>query len=204
MRHTRPALFVVAALLALTGCSGGSAADTSDASATVGHHHKKQHAAKATSPAAKPSASATAASGPSSCRTRDLLVAVTEGEGAAGSTYYRVVLTNTSATTCRTGGFGGVSLVGDDNGTQIGAPADRTQADRVERLTLEPGAKAQATLQLASADNYSAARCRPAAAEGFRVYPPDETRSAFVPTGTTGCRNEAVHLLTLTPYALVG
>ena len=129
---------------------------------------------------------------------------LTDGEGAAGSTYYRLVLTNTSGHTCRTGGFGGVSLVGGGNGSQIGAPADRSKSGQVKRLLLKPTAKAEATLQVANAENYPASKCRPAPAEGFRVYPPNETRSAYVESAATGCRNHAVHLLTLSPYAVVG
>jgi len=202
MRHTCLALLAAAGLLALTGC-GGSSAGTSDASATVGRHHTKHTAAAKPSTSATSSAPATP-SGPPSCRTRDLDIGITDGEGAAGSTYSRIVLTNTSDHTCRTGGFGGVSLVGGGNGSQIGAPADRSKSGQVKRLLLKPTAKAEATLQVANAENYPASKCRPAPAEGFRVYPPNETRSAYVESATTGCRNHAVHLLTLSPYALVG
>ena len=106
-------------------------------------------------------------------------MSLSDGEGAAGSTFYSVRLTNSSDSPCRTGGFGGVSLVG-AAGKQIGAPADRTAKDTVTRITLRPGRAAEATLQVATAENFPAGRCRPARAKGFRVYPPDETHSVFL------------------------
>jgi hypothetical protein len=131
-------------------------------------------------------------------------VSLLGGEGAAGSTYYQLTLTNTSDHVGRTGGFGGVSLVGDGNGTQIGAPADRTEPGKVRAITLRPDGRAAATLRVTNAENYSPSKCDPVQAEGFRVYPPNETHAAYVAHGSTGCRNHTVHLLTLTPYQPVG
>ena len=46
---------------------------------------------------------------------------------------------NTSGHTCRTGGYGGVSLVGNGDGTQLGAPARRIDAAAVRTIVLRPG-----------------------------------------------------------------
>ena len=165
--------------LALGGC-GGSASDSSDAG------------------------SGAAVSGPGRCTVADLKVGLSDGEGAAGSTYYLVRLTNTSKATCRTGGFGGVSLVGGGDGRQIGAPADRVERTKLRPVTLKTGASAEARLQVTTAENFPAKRCRPVQAEGFRVYPPNETHSAFVRAATTACRTDSVHLLKLSPYQPAG
>jgi len=115
-----------------------------------------------------------------------------------------VRLRNASTHPCRTGGFGGVSLVRGPQGAPVGAPADRVKKGAVKPVTLKPGARAEATLQVTNADNYPAAKCRPTPVKGFRVYPPNETRSAFAPQATTACRSAKVHLLSLEPYRLVG
>lgn len=197
--HTLRLLAATAALGLLAGCGGASpertSAGTSSAATTPTHQATKRSG----TPSAAPSST-----GPARCTTRDLRVSLTGGEGAAGSTYFDLNLTNTSEHPCRTGGFGGVSLVGDGNGTQIGAPADRTQAAKVRAVTLQPGGKATATLRETNAENYPATKCRPAPAEGFRVYPPNETHAAYVAHGSTGCRNEKVHLLSLAPYQPAG
>jgi hypothetical protein len=133
------------------------------------------------------------------CGTAGLRVTVSYGSGAAGTTSYRLVLTNTSSHPCRTGGFGGVSLVAGTRGTPIGAPAVRSEQARARSVTLQPGQQARATILLSNAGNYSTAYCRPAPAMGLRVYPPNQAQSVFVALPSTACRNPAVKLLTLTP-----
>jgi hypothetical protein len=110
------------------------------------------------------------------------------------------VIKNISTRPCRTGGFGGVSLVASANGQPIGAPADRTQQGSVRRIVLQPGQVAAATIQQTNAENFSTAKCMPKPAAGFRVYPPNETHSAFVAHKTTACGSAKVHLLALRPY----
>ena len=191
-------LAVTAGLVVLAGC-GGSPSNTSAGTASTPTHARpaKQHTGASSSATPTPS-------GPARCTTKDLRVSLTGGEGAAGSTYYQLTLTNTSGHVCRTGGFGGVSQVGGGNGTQIGAPADRTEADKVRAITLRPDGGATATLRVTNAENYSPAKCDPTPAQGFRVYPPNETHAAYVARGSTGCRNPKVHLLSLTPYQPAG
>jgi hypothetical protein len=115
-------------------------------------------------------------------------------DAGAGHVWGFIVLRNTSARACRTGGFAGVSYVGDGNGTRIGAPADRTGTPRT--YLLEPGQRVRSLLQETRAANYPAGRCRPHAVDGFRVYVPNATRAQFVAHRTTGCLNTNVHLLT--------
>lgn len=197
--HTLRLLAATAALALLAGCGGSSPERTSAGTSSAAPSPTHQATKRSGAPSAAPSST-----GPARCTTRDLRVSLSAGEGAAGSTYFDLTLTNTSKHPCRTGGFGGVSLVGDGNGTQIGAPADRTQTDKVRAITLQPGGKATATLRETNAENYPATKCRPAPAEGFRVYPPNETHAAYVAHGSTGCRNEKLHLLSLAPYQPAG
>jgi Protein of unknown function (DUF4232) len=110
------------------------------------------------------------------------------------------MIKNVSTQACRTGGFGGVSLVTGPQGKPIGAPADRTEKGSARPIVLKPGQVATATLQVTNAGNYSAAKCMPKHAAGLRVYPPNETHSAFVAHGSPACASATVHLLTLRPY----
>jgi hypothetical protein len=168
---------VTAAVLSLAGCGDdGSAAKDTNASV----------------------------SGTGRCTLDDLKVELGDGEGAAGSTYYVVRLTNTSTSRCRTGGYGGVSLVGGGDGRQIGAAADRVEKTKLRPVVLKPGAAAEAKLQVSQAGSYPAGKCLPVQAKGFRVYPPNQTRSAFVRRATTACRGTGVHLLRLSPYQPAG
>lgn len=145
-------------------------------------------------------ATATAAGSTPACRTRDLAASInTKGGGTAGSLYVRLVLRNVSGRVCHTGGFPGVSYVGDGNGTQIGAPADWVGRAQLRMLVVQPNGRLVATLREIDAFNYSPRVCRPRTTDGLRVYPPNQTTSSFVAQRTNGCRNRAVHLLTVTP-----
>lgn len=192
-----------------TGVASASGAPSAPVSSTP-------PASPSTSPSASPTGSASAggsrspgasASGGSGgarvpgCTSADLSFSLGSPQGAAGSSYYPLRMTNTSSRACRTGGYGGVSLVGGGNGSQVGAAATRNARGKVVAIVLKPGAHATATLQVAQALNVPRARCRPQRVDGLRVYAPNETASQFVKVGgLLGCRSKAVHLLSLTPY----
>ncbi len=148
---------------------------------------------------------AAASSGTPACRTRDLASSInSKGGGTAGSLYVALVLRNVSGRVCRTGGFPGVSYVADAGRTQVGAPADWVDRAQARMLAVPPGGRMAAMLREVDALNYPARICRPANTHGLRLYPPNQTTSTFVAQRTTGCRNRAVHLLTVTPLRRVG
>ncbi|WP_165872865.1 DUF4232 domain-containing protein [Nocardioides jejuensis] len=146
----------------------------------------------ATGVAVVPAATTAAASVPA-CHAADVAVHYRATDSGAGHRYGRIVMKNTSTHACTSGGFGGLSYVGDGDGTQIGAAADREGT--WQAFTLQPGQRAYSPVDEVVAQNYPKATCRPAAVDGFRVYIPNATRSKFVAHATTGCRNAAVHLI---------
>ena len=181
---------------------GGSESSTTPPSSPSSSSAAPSSAAPASPSSASPSPTSASSSAPTTpvCTTRDLRVSLTPGEGAAGSVYYQLVLRNVSSAACRTGGFGGVSMVG-TAGRQIGAPADRVQRGKVVPIVLAPRGRAHATLRVTQAENYPAAQCDLEAASGLRVFPPNQTASRFVRADLQGCRLAETHLMTLTPYA---
>jgi hypothetical protein len=54
-------------------------------------------------------------------------------------------------------------------------------------ITLVPGDSAAAVLQVSDATNYVPATCKPTAAAGLRVYPPNQTRAKTVPFPLLAC-----------------
>lgn len=108
------------------------------------------------------------------------------GDGAAGSTYFQLELSNTSAKTCTLYGFPGVSATG-RNGRQLGSAANRDYADPVHLVTLRRGATAHVLLQITDVANFPPASCDPANAVALRVYPPNDRRSVQVPFSFRGC-----------------
>lgn len=141
------------------------------------------------------------ATGTPACGNTDLAASYHAGDGAAGTIHGWIVLRNTSGRACHTGGYGGVSYVGDGDGTQVGAAARRTDASQVATFVLRPGQRLRSDLGATEALNYPRKRCHPAHVDGFRVYVPDAEKSQYVAHPTTGCRNPKIHLLVQKPYA---
>jgi hypothetical protein len=115
------------------------------------------------------------------CATSGLVVWLnTTGNGAAGSIYYNLYLTNLSRRACTLKGFPRASAV-DLRGHQIGAGATRETAQKSAVVTLGRGATAMAVLRIVQAGNFPASSCREVTAAGLRVFPPGEAASKVVP-----------------------
>lgn len=142
---------------------------------------------------------ATAASTPA-CGNADLAASYRHSDDGAGHRFGWIVLTNTSGHACHTGGYGGVSYVGDGDGTQIGAPAVRRDHAAATTFVVKAGGRLRSPIDEARAGNFGKKKCHQAHVDGFRVYVPNATLSQFVPHATTGCRNAKVHLLSQKPY----
>ncbi len=149
--------------------------------------------------ATQPAATTTSDRAVAECTRADLSAAYKGGDAAMSHVYGRIVLRNTSDAACWVKGYGGLSYVGGGDGTQVGAPADRTPS-ATPRTVLQPGEKVRSAVAETSTGPYSAQQCRPTPVDGFRVYVPDETRSIYVPHKTTGCANATIHLLAHKAY----
>ena len=137
---------------------------------------------------------ATAERGVPECTKANLSAKYRGGDAAMSHVYGRIVLRNVSDETCFVKGYGGLSYVGGGNGTQVGAPADRTPSP-TPKTVLAPGDKVRSAVAETSYAPYPRRKCQPTEVDGFRVYAPDETRSFFIEHPTTGCANPAIHLL---------
>ncbi|WP_087062011.1 DUF4232 domain-containing protein [Corynebacterium glutamicum] len=134
---------------------------------------------------------------PKQCTTSELNISTGTQQGAAGSVLINLNFTNAGSTDCTLHGFPGVSFVGMDNGTQIGAPAVR-EGDAFPAVTLGPGENTIAALKISRAENYDSDACSLQPVDGLRVYPPGETASAYLPLeGFNGCDNDGLELLTI-------
>jgi len=108
------------------------------------------------------------------------------GGAAAGSTYYRLELTNRSARACSLFGYPGVSAV-TSRGAQIGSPAHRNPQHSSRLVVLRRGATATAIVQVVDTHNFPPALCRARTAAGVRVYPPGSYASKIVPFRFSVC-----------------
>lgn len=133
------------------------------------------------------------------CATEQLDIGLSNEQGAAGSRLADITFTNTSSEPCTLNGFPGVSAVTNNDGTQLGAAAERESGQESTTITLAPGHSARAGLKMTNVGVLDPASCQPQAADGLRVYPPGETASAFIRiSGLEGCAGDA-HYLSIQP-----
>ncbi|MEK0216925.1 DUF4232 domain-containing protein [Bifidobacterium mongoliense] len=199
-------------MAALTGCGSGSNAGAGSPSST--HSASSAPSASTPSPSAtKPSATPTPSpsasdtkggdsNGTGSCSTSQLAASLGQSQGAAGSTYVPIVLTNNGGT-CTTQGFPGVSFTA--QGRQIGAPAERDGSSPASPITLNHGQSAHATLRIVQAGNFDASTCRPTPTDHLLVYPPDQKDSLTIEVSQyTGCAHGELPILTISPLQAGG
>lgn len=181
-----------------TSSPGGQGSPSASASAST---PAPTSPAPATSTPASPAPGTTAAGAPGLCKAAGLTAATdASGGGAAGSVYMKLNLTNSGTEPCILRGFPGVSLVADAAGAPIGAPATRDESAGVVDVLLAPGQTGTAVLRYTQARNYQG--CSPVDAAGYRIYPPEDTDSLFIPQPTTACSNADIALLSVGAFQL--
>lgn len=98
----------------------------------------------------------------------------TQGNGAAGTIFYRLNFTNLSGSSCTLRGYPGVSAVS-LAGRQLGSAGTRSSVKPVRTITIRSGGTAHASLGIVEAGNFS--NCHMVTAAGVRVFAPNQTRS---------------------------
>lgn len=175
-------VIAVAALAAaglLAGC-GSPSSPSSQPTATV---------------TAPPTQSATPA-GPAACASTALTASLGPGNGAAGSSYYPIKLTNSSTTTCSLYGYPGVSFV-TASGIQVGMAATEDPTYPRRLITLAPGSTVHAELKITNARNYPPSTCQPAMADRLRIFPPGQTSPLYISLTVMGCSSTSVQILSV-------
>lgn len=189
-RRVACAGITVVAAVTLAACGDSSSSSSTQASSVA------VSSTPATSSAAVPSTSSTieptttTTAAVPKCTSSDLSLSMGSPNGAAGSIYYDLILTNSSDHPCTMYGYPGVSAVKSDR-TQVGPAAERNGEAEGSVFELEPGSSATAALELVQAGAYSPEKCGPADAAGFLVYPPDDTGSLYVDLPSVICTNQA-------------
>ena len=172
------------------GCASSSSPSSTPSSPASPSSPAAPGGGTTTTPAAAPSTPVSpAATGPLACAPSDLKVTLGVSQGYAGGVYETIVFTNTSGDACSLYGYPGVSLVTAPPYKQIGLAAGRSPTTPVKPITLATGATANALLRVVDALNYPSASCQPTKATALRVYPPNQTAPAYLPSTSNGCAN---------------
>jgi hypothetical protein len=146
-----------------------------------------------------PAAVAAPAAAPQ-CSTAGLVVWLnTQGNAAAGSSYYTLEFTNLSGHSCTLKGYPGVSALG-LNGAALGSAASR-EPSATAAVTLASGSAATAVLRIVVAQNYPVSKCHAVTAAALRVYPPGQTVAKVVPFPFSACSKAGPQFLTVKAVA---
>jgi Protein of unknown function (DUF4232) len=121
------------------------------------------------------------------CETPGLVIWLdTTGNGAAGTTFYNLHLTNLSGHACTLNGFPFLYAV-NLSGHQVGPRAPFRTPPSPHQVKLRNGQTATAVLGIVDTGNFPSSACRPVTAAGLRVFPPNQTRSKLVPFPFSAC-----------------
>ena len=157
----------------------------------------------ASSSGAAPAADATRAASAAvpACTAEDLgaWVAVSQGNGAAGSLYLPLQFTNLSRHACAMRGFPGVSAV-DRNNHQLGSPASWDHAVSARTVVLARGATAHTILRYGDVAVTTAPGCHPTFGTfELRVYPPGQRGATYAAFDLQACSHAGPIYLSVEP-----
>jgi hypothetical protein len=136
-----------------------------------------------------------------SCTAADLgaWVAITQGNGAAGSIYYPLQFTNLSRHACAMRGFPGVSAI-DRNGHQLGSPASWATGVAAHTVVLAAGATAHTILRYSDVQVSTAPGCHPVFSTfELRVYPPGQYSATYAAFGLEACSHAGPIYMSVEP-----
>jgi hypothetical protein len=130
------------------------------------------------------------------CAAAGLVIWLGQGNGAAGSVYYKIEFTNESGRACTLTGYPGVSAI-NIGYRQLGSAAAREDSVRPRTVTVANNATATAVLRIVSVGVLPASRCRPVNAAGLRVFPPNRRAAKIIPFPFAACSRAGASYLTV-------
>lgn len=178
-RLTLPAALAALACCGLAAC-GATPAPGAGTNRTVTVQPSSAASTPASGSTPTTSSGSQAAAGPGTCLASGLKGTLGTSQGAAGTLYADVVLTNTSAAACTLYGYPGVSFVTEPGGSQVGAAANRNPISPATLVKLAPGDQANFLVALTDVGVYAASQCQPTTVSWLRVYPPGDYGSLYV------------------------
>ena len=147
--------------------------------------------------AAAPAAGSAVKASTSPCRTANLVVWFnTNGNGAAGTVFYKLNFTNLGSQSCTLRGYPGVSAVS-LAGRQLGSAATRNNVAKVKTITIGTGKTASATVGIVEAGNFPSSSCGLTTAAGLKVFPPNQGASRTVWFPFAACSKKGPKYLTI-------
>jgi Protein of unknown function (DUF4232) len=122
-------------------------------------------------------------------------VAVDQGNGTAGTTYYPLEFTNTGQHACSLFGYPGVSAIS-RTGQQLGSPANWGSLSGARQVVLAPGATAHTILAYHDVRAYTPRVCDPVdTTVELRIYPPGQRLATYAAFDLEACSRAGVEYM---------
>jgi hypothetical protein len=185
----------LASACALLGACGSTPAPGTIPTTTV--TIQPAGSSSSTTAAATGSSSPATSAGPAGCQASGLQARLGAAQGAAGTSYQVIVLTNTANAACTLYGYPGVSFVTGVGGGEVGMPASKDPLVSKTLVTLGPGATANFLLAVHDAGAFP--DCKITNVDWLRIFPPGDYGSIYLQYKTLACANPDKSILGVGP-----
>ncbi len=132
------------------------------------------------------------------CASVQLTPSLGPPDGAAGTTFYPVILKNSGDAPCSMSGYPAVSFIAGSDNHPVGVAASQ-DPDTIGVVVIEPGQSTSANLGVVNAGNFPA-DCDAVPVSGLQVNLPGEAEPIIIGHADTACASTAYPTLRVGPF----
>jgi Protein of unknown function (DUF4232) len=133
------------------------------------------------------------------CASAQLTPSLGPPDGAAGTTFYPLILKNSGDAPCSMSGYPAVSFIAGSDNHPVGVAASQDAETIIGLVVIAPGQSTSANLGIVNAGNFPA-DCNAVPVSGLQVSLPGETDPIVVGHADTACASPAYPTLRVGPF----
>jgi hypothetical protein len=133
------------------------------------------------------------------CASAQLTPSLGPPDGAAGTTFYPLILKNTGDAPCSMSGYPAVSFISGSDNHLVGVAASQDAESIIGVVVITPGQATSANLGIINAGNFPA-DCNAVPVSGLQVNLPGESDPVIIGHADTACASTAYPTLRVGPF----
>ncbi|MUL75694.1 DUF4232 domain-containing protein [Mycolicibacterium sp. CBMA 226] len=133
------------------------------------------------------------------CASAQLTPSLGPPDGAAGTTFYPLILKNSGDAPCSMSGYPAVSFIAGSDNHPVGVAASQDAENIIGVVVIAPGQSTSANLGIVNAGNFPA-DCNALPVSGLQVSLPGEADPIIVGHADTACASPAYPTLRVGPF----
>ena len=133
------------------------------------------------------------------CASAQLTPSLGPPDGAAGTTFYPVILKNSGDAPCSMSGYPAVSFISGSDNHAVGVAASQDAESVIGVVVIQPGQSTSAKLGIVNAGNFPA-DCDAVPVSGLQVNLPGDTDPIIIGHADTACASTAYPTLRVGPF----